>query len=297
MPRAYVGPTSPGPVVAQTPERQVWQAGVMDAVHHLSCATMCPGAGRIGLVPREFVAHCLLVESADRLVLVDTGIGVADVEQGARRMGPAPVLLGMRRDLSRTAVHQLRALGHEPAAVTDIVLTHLDFDHAGGLSDFPAARVHVHARELRAARAPSFSERARYAAAQWSHGPRWVEHTEGGDDWFGFDSVVAVADDVVMVPLPGHTRGHSAVAVRRPGGGWLLHAGDAYFHAGDLQLPRRCPPGLRAFQRLMAVDNAARLHNLARLQELRRDHGDEVTVFCAHDPSEFAALSSGVPLG
>ena len=262
----------------------------MTVVRHLSCATMCPGAGRVGLVPREFVAHCLLVETGDRLVLVDTGFGVADVEQGARRLGPAPVLLGMRRNLSDTAVHQLRDLGHDAADVTDIVVTHLDFDHAGGLADFPAARVHVHARELQAARTPAVSERMRYAQAQWAHGPRWVEHAEGGDTWFGFASVAAVGDDVVMVPLVGHTRGHTGVAVRRPGGGWLLHAGDAYFHAGDVQLPRRCPPGLRAFQRVMAVHNAERLRNLARLQELRRDHVGEVTVFCAHDKSELEAL-------
>lgn len=262
----------------------------MSPVHHLSCATMCPGAGRVGLVPRELVAHCLLVETADGLVLVDTGLGVDDVEQGARRLGPAPVLLGMRRTLSQTALHQLRALGHDPADVTDIVLTHLDFDHAGGLADFPRARVHVHARELHAARRPAVSERLRYAAVQWAHGPHWVEHAEGGDTWFGLESVRAIGDEVVMVPLPGHTRGHAGVAVRRPGGGWLLHAGDAYFHAGDVRLPRQCPPGLRAFQRVMAVDNAARLGNLERLQQLRRDHAGDVTVFCAHDRTELEAL-------
>jgi glyoxylase-like metal-dependent hydrolase (beta-lactamase superfamily II) len=251
---------------------------------------MCPGAGRVGLVPRELVAHCLLLETDVGLVLVDTGVGTADVEQGVRRLGPAPLLVGMRRDLATTALHQVRLLGHHPGDVTDIVVTHLDFDHAGGLADFPAAKVHVHARELAAARWPTVSERMRYAGAQWAHGPRWVEHAEGGDTWLGFASVSAIGDDVVLVPLPGHTRGHSAVAVRRPGGGWLLHAGDAYFHSGDLQRPRRCPAGLRAFQRVMAVDNAARLRNLSRLQELRHAHADEVAVFCAHDRSELEAL-------
>ena len=262
----------------------------MTVVHHLSCGTMCPSAGRVGLVPRELVTHCLLVESDDRLVLVDTGFGVDDVEQGPRRLGPAPLLLGLRRDLAATAAHQLRGLGHDPADVTDVVVTHLDLDHAGGLADFPAARVHVHARELEAARHPALAERMRYAAVQWAHGPQWVEHTEAGDDWFGFESVTAVGDDMVMVPLHGHTRGHCGVAVRRPGGGWLLHAGDAYFHTGDVQLPRRCPPGLRAFQRVMGIENTGRARNLARLQELRRDRADEVTMFCAHDKSELVAL-------
>lgn len=253
---------------------------------------MCPGAGRLRLVPRELVAHCLLVETDDRLVLVDTGFGVDDLLQGMRRLGPSPLLLGVRRDLDLTALHQVRALGHSPDDVTDIVLTHLDLDHAGGLSDFPGARVHVRGEELAAARRPSLQERARYVPAQWAHGPRWVEHTAGGDTWFGFDSVSATGGDVVMVPLPGHTRGHTGVAVRRPEGGWLLHAGDAYFHAGDKEQPRRCPPGLRVFQRAMAIDNSARLRNLARVQQLHREHPDEVTVFCAHDKSELDALRS-----
>jgi glyoxylase-like metal-dependent hydrolase (beta-lactamase superfamily II) len=252
---------------------------------------MCPGAGRVGLLPRELVAHCLLVESNDRLVLVDTGFGVDDLQQGARRLGPVSLLLGLRRDQTSSAWHQVGSLGHRPEDVSDIVVTHLDLDHAGGLADFPAARVHVHARELSAARQPSPRERMRYVPAQWAHGPRWQEHLEGGDTWFGFASVTAVSDDVLMVPLAGHTRGHCGVAVRRPGGGWLLHAGDAYFHVGDVEVPRRCPAGLRAFQRFMAVDNAARVRNLERLQALHHAHGDEVTVFCAHDKVELEALS------
>jgi glyoxylase-like metal-dependent hydrolase (beta-lactamase superfamily II) len=157
--------------------------------------------------------------------------------------------------------------------------------------------VHVHATELQAATHPSLRERARYLQVHWAHGPRWVEHAETGEDWFGFRAVRAVAEDVLMVPLPGHTRGHCGVAVRDPEGGWLFHAGDAYFSAGDKLRPRACPPGLRAFQRVMAIDNAARRQNLARLQELHATHGrgpgggdGEVTVFCAHDAGELAAL-------
>jgi glyoxylase-like metal-dependent hydrolase (beta-lactamase superfamily II) len=251
---------------------------------------MCPGAGRIGLVPRELVAHCLLVETGERLVLVDTGFGVDDVEQFSDRLGPTVRLLGMRRDRELPAVRQVTALGHRASDVTDVVVTHLDLDHAGGLPDFPRARVHVHARELAAARAPSARERMRYVSAHWQHGPRWQEHTEGGDSWMGFASARPLGDDVVLVPLHGHTQGHCGVAVRRPSGGWLLHAGDAYFHAGDKEQPRHCPPGLRAFQRLVAIDDGARRHNLARLQELHRDRSDEVTVFCAHDKSELDAL-------
>lgn len=280
----------------------------MATVHHISCATMCPAAARLpGLMPRELVAHCLVVEGAASLTLVDTGFGLQDVADHGRRLGKAfTTLVGARLDRAQTAFEQVRALGHQPEDVRDIVVTHLDLDHAGGLADFPWARVHVHRAELDAARHPSRRERLRYVPAQWEHGPSWVEHTAEGDDWYGFGAVRSVQsvqsvrsgdEDLLMVPLHGHTRGHCGVAVRRADGGWLLHAGDAYFSAGDKETPRSCPPGVRAYQAGLAVDGQQRRHNLARLQELHQRHGPggdgEVTVFCAHDRTELVALKAG----
>jgi glyoxylase-like metal-dependent hydrolase (beta-lactamase superfamily II) len=138
---------------------------------------------------------------------------------------------------------------------------------------------------------PTLRERGRYLPVQRAHGPDWVRHAVAGDDWFGFASVTALGDDVLLVPLQGHTRGHCGVAVRRPDGGWLLHAGDSYFHASEKLTPPAPPFALRAFQGVMAVDNRRRLANQERLRELQRSHADEVTVFCAHDPGEYAALA------
>jgi glyoxylase-like metal-dependent hydrolase (beta-lactamase superfamily II) len=83
----------------------------------------------------------------------------------------------------------------------------------------------------------------------------------------------------------GHSRGHSAVAVNT-GDGWLLHCGDAYFHRDEVAAPPSCPPLLGLFEAVMATDNAARRSNQERLRELAADHGDEVTLLCAHDPRE-----------
>ncbi len=211
-------------------------------IRHLNCATLRP-LGSFGgrVAPPRIVAHCLLVERADGLTLVDSGFGRDDVARPAR-LG-RPFVAALRPDLveAETAAAQVVALGHRVEDVTDIVLTHLDLDHAGGLPDFPHARIHVYGAELDAALRPTFRERARYVAGQWAHGPQWVRHEVAGDDWFGFEAVTALHpsadDDVLLVPLHGHTRGHCGVAVRRPGGGWLLHAGDAYFDAGEKETP------------------------------------------------------------
>jgi glyoxylase-like metal-dependent hydrolase (beta-lactamase superfamily II) len=253
-------------------------------IHHLNCATFRPT-----VVP-HMVAHCLLVERADGLLLVDTGLGSDDIADPRRLGGAWRALSRPVLTLAETAAAQVRALGHDPADVTDIVLTHMDLDHTGGLADFPGARVHVSAAELDAAEHPRLKERGRYLPAQWAHGPDWVTHGDGGDDWFGFGAVRAIGDDVVLVPLHGHSRGHQGVAVARPGGGWVLHAGDTYFFTGDKQQPRDCPRRLRVLQTVFAADNQRRLANLERVQELYAAHGDEVTMFCSHDATELAAL-------
>lgn len=265
----------------------------MSAVHHLNCATMAPALTLRGAVPARMVAHCLLIEGPRGLTLVDTGFGSDDLAAPRQRLGLGFVKgLGPALDPAETAAAQVRALGHDPADVTNIVLTHLDLDHAGGIGDFPDATVHVFVDELEAAMARrSPREKGRYVKAQWAHGPRWLAHEVAGEQWLGFDSVAVLDDDIALVPLRGHTRGHCGVVVRRPSGGWFLHAGDAYFSHGEKETPPSCPSGLRFFQTMMQMDKGARLANAERLRSLHADHGDEVTIFSAHDASEYDALA------
>jgi glyoxylase-like metal-dependent hydrolase (beta-lactamase superfamily II) len=248
------------------------------------------------------VCHVLLIESPDGLVLVDTGFGMADVMEPRVRLGRA--FVGVTRPRLRpedTAVKQLVRLGFDPTDVRHIVVTHLDLDHAGGLSDFPHARVHLYAREHEAAMArATFNERNRYRRRQWAHEPLWSLHDPAapggaGERWHGFDGVRAInalGPDLLIVPTVGHTRGHSAIAVRSDHG-WLLHAGDAYFHRGEMDTHKpHCPAGLALFERVMAVDNAARAQNVERLRTLVRDQADAVRVFSAHDQVELEALAT-----
>lgn len=266
-------------------------------VRHLNCATLRPLGGRLVNGETEpwerakLVCHCLLVESKAGLVLVDSGLGEADLTQRGRGYRSRLRFLGAALRPEETAVQQLERMGYAPDDVRHIVLTHLDLDHAGGLADFPKAHVHVMADEYAAAMAPrTWTERSRYRAETWAHRPRWVLHRAEGEKWFGFESVRQIQGlppELLLIPLSGHTRGHCAVAVDT-GQGWLLHAGDAYFFAGEMS-PHQpwCTPGLKALQRLTAIDEPKRLENQGRLRELVRSQGNEVRVFSAHDPSEF----------
>jgi glyoxylase-like metal-dependent hydrolase (beta-lactamase superfamily II) len=252
---------------------------------------MCPRGARLlagqgGLLETtKIVAHCLLIEAGGELVLVDTGFGTADCAD-PRRLGTVfRASVAPRCREPETAIRQVEALGLDPKDVRHIVTTHLDLDHAGGLGDFPEAQVHVFGTELAAAQSPPLRERTRYIQAQWAHGPNWVEYGTGGDDWFGFESIRLLPDldaEIALIPLPGHSVGHCGVAVNTKDG-WLLHAGDSFFFHGEIETPRRCPPGLRFFQVLNQRDGEARSRNQERLRELQRDHGDEVELFCSHD--------------
>jgi len=264
-------------------------------VHHLNAATLCPVGMRLingsgSLFKRaRMVCHVLAIETGDGIVLVDTGLGTGDIAD-PKRLGTTWLWqLSPRLDAAETVAAQLRARGVARSEVRDIVLTHLDFDHAGGVADFPDARVHVHVREHAAAtRLEEARPRGRYVGAHVAHGPRWKLFDDGGERWFGFDGVRALSErhpEILLVPLRGHTHGHTGVAVRS-GDRWVLHAGDAYFFHRQVETPPNAPLALRFFQRRGDVDRAARQANQERLRVLASAHAAEVTIVCSHDPVE-----------
>jgi glyoxylase-like metal-dependent hydrolase (beta-lactamase superfamily II) len=248
--------------------------------------------------------HCLLIETdAQGLVLVDTGFGLRDALRPVPRLPAMNVaLLRPRLDPERTAIRRLRGLGFRPTDVRHIVMTHLDFDHAGGMADFPHAVVHVTSAEAEAAttRRRSWRDRARWRPAQWGDTRRW--HTVetrlgsrgGGDTFFGLRNVREIEGlppEILFIPLPGHTPGHAGVAVQGPRG-WMLHAGDAYFNRAQAHGDGRAPPLCAGYERLMTDSEAWRRDSLLRLRALLRAPDADLAVFCTHDAVEFAAMSA-----
>lgn len=267
--------------------------GAIGRIHHLDCCTMCPVLASAD--GHHLVAHVLAIETErSGIVLVDTGIGDDARRDLDRWLGrPFARMVRPDRDHRRSARAQLVELGLDPRDVRHILVTHLDLDHAGGLADFPHATVHVHLDELAAALSPLRRERSRYRPIEWAHGPRWCTYQRTGEPWFGFGAVHALdglPEEILAIPLAGHTRGHAALAVHGPDG-WLLHAGDAYFQARTVH-PEAAPgPALiGVFEQLVAFDRKRVADNHERLAQLAREHGDEVTVFSAHDAGELERL-------
>ncbi len=163
----------------------------------------------------QLACNCLLVEwrqETARRVIIETG-------HGPKYSPKDQAIYGI--DPSRWLLPALRRQGVDPATISDVIVTHLHFDHAGGLTHepaglepaFPHARVHVQRRELEDARANFGTMRATYrpenyrpidAAGAW-------ELAEG-------ERVVVPAPRpglpaIRVLPTPGHTRGHQSVIV------------------------------------------------------------------------------------
>lgn len=131
----------------------------------------------------------------------------------------------------------------------------MDIDHAGGLADFPDAQVHIFAEDHDAiTRRSAMAEKGRYAPARWAHGPKWQIHeVDQGESWHGFERarpLPTVAPELLIVPVRGHTRGHSIVPVD-DGRGWLVHCGDAYFDRRSISAPETVPKGIQRLEHVV----------------------------------------------
>ncbi|MGV9349760.1 MBL fold metallo-hydrolase [Streptomyces spiralis] len=279
-------------------------------IHHLNCGSLrkippLGGKPTAGAVDHELAAvcHCLLIETdSDGLILVDTGLGTADLQRPNLSLGADWVAFAQPAlDPEESALSQVVRLGYVPQEVRHIVLTHLHRDHTGGLPDFPHARVHVHPDEYRAVTEPAAAHHRhsldRFMPAHRSHDPLLTPASvDERTEWFGFPGAArpqGLTCELLLVPLPGHSAGHAGVAVRGGNGRWLLHAGDAYMFHGELEYtPPLSHPVLEPVQQGSQTDAASRVVTRDRLRDLRRDRANEVNIFSAHDPWEFARLTA-----
>ena len=244
----------------------------MGEIIHLNCGTLV-----VEGYP-TVVCHCVALRDGDHVVLVDTGIGLLDAADPVGRIGAELIDgAGFRFNEHDTAARRLEAIGIAPSDVTDIVLTHADPDHTGGLADFPQTRVHVWHEEFAAVRA----EAPRYIQSHFAHGPDWEVHERADERWYGLPAC--------GIPHAGETR---VQHVRQPGHPHgLLHAGDAYYLRAELADPEHPVSGLAAAR---ADDDAARVASLGHLRRIAAEEGNDVSMVCYHDIEE---LPGGLDFG
>jgi glyoxylase-like metal-dependent hydrolase (beta-lactamase superfamily II) len=165
-----------------------------------------------------------VVRNDARTIVVDTGFGLKEARQRGRQ-------------LLQTPQQALARVGVELAAVKDVVITHLHYDHAGTLPDFAAARFHVQSSEMAFATGPAMldaDERWAFSAdhvcdmVRLLYADRVVFHEEDAD----------IAPGITLHRLPGHTAGLQVVRVPTRRGIVVLASDASHFYEN---FARRAP--------------------------------------------------------
>lgn len=205
--------------------------------------------------------NCLMVETPAGRAVVETGIGER-VSEKVRRM---------RRYEGDPVVPALRAAGFDPGSVDLVAMTHLHFDHAGGLlladgsRAFPRARIAAQRAEWRIA----LDENPRIVASYDQPELRLVADW-GAEGWV--EGERELLPGLSVVPTGGHSAGHEAILVRGEGG--VV----AFF--GDLFMR---PWG--ANPRWVTSFDDFPLDSVARKAELFRQAAEERwTIVLSHEP-------------
>lgn len=167
-----------------------------------------------GPMPMDYFVWAVVGSS--RVFLVDTGF---TAETAARR----------KRQFLRCPIESLREIGLEPDSITDVVLTHLHYDHVGNFHKLPNARFHLQEREM------AFATGRHMRYPFFGHGfeledvlgmvrlnfRRRVEFYDGDGE---------LAPGVTLHLAPGHTAGLQVVRVHTRRGNVVLASDSSHFY-------------------------------------------------------------------
>ncbi len=251
-------------------------------VHAVETGTFAlDGGSMFGSVPRPLWAklqppdeknrirlamRCMLLQGHGRRVLVDDGIG-------DKFAGKLADIYGI--DLGVTLESSLAGLGLTVEDITDVVLTHLHFDHAAGstrrdgerlVPRLPRATYHVQRRNLENARRPNPRERASYL-------PENFEPLAEAGVLEVWDGPQSPWPNVEVFTADGHTRGQQLVRVGEPGGA-VYFVADLIPTASHVRIPY-----------VMGYDVAAIETMEEKRAMLARASAEDAWVLIEHDPA------------
>lgn len=184
--------------------------------------------GQLGRMRMPVAAF--LVEHPSGTLVFDTGMH-PELERTTERLRGTAPLFEIEQSPAWTLTGQLSAAGVAVEDVDLAVLSHVHFDHAGGLGQLPSARVLVQRDEWAAAFAPDLVDFGVFNPGDFDLGHDRLE-LDGEHDVFGDGSVR-------VVPTPGHTAGHQSLLLE----GETLLVGDACYCQQALDLDALPPFG------------------------------------------------------
>lgn len=217
-------------------------------------------------------------------ILVDTAVHPSVGEDPASNLGRrGAALYKVRMRPEQAIVEQVRARGVDPGRIGHVIMTHLHWDHASGISQFPGATFIVSRDEWEAASRGGFLQGYNRAHLHPLYEWRSIDYGSeavGSYESFG-RSVDLVGDGSIrLVYTPGHTVGHTSVILRLRGGEMLL-TGDAAYARRSLD-ESLVPP--------VVEDEHLYRRSLKEIQRYLQPRPDTV-VIPGHDPETWSQLN------
>jgi len=157
-----------------------------------------------------------VIRNDQRTILVDTGF---DGGEGARR--DRPILFEPARALAE--------IGIAPESIDSAIITHLHYDHAGGLEQFPNARFHLQEAEMVYATGPCMCHQVLQKPFTAEHVCQMVRRVYEGKVAF-HDGHAEIAPGVSVHKVGGHSRGLQVVRVETAGGPLVLASDAAHYY-------------------------------------------------------------------
>jgi glyoxylase-like metal-dependent hydrolase (beta-lactamase superfamily II) len=170
--------------------------------------------------PMPIAYYVWAIVNDSRTIVVDTGFHQDEAARRRQASGGA-----WRVDFACLPAQGLAMLGIDSHAVEDVIVTHMHFDHAGSLDDFPAARFHLQEREMRYATGPHMGQGYFAGPYTLDHVVAMVRHVFHGRVRF-HDGEAEVAPGITVHHIGGHTMGMQCVRVLTKRG-WVVLASDA----------------------------------------------------------------------
>lgn len=195
-------------------------------------------------VPHPMDYFMWVLRRGEEVILVDTGYD--SVEATARG-----------RPIRLDPVASLAPLGLRPEDIDQVIVTHLHYDHAGGLHLFPNAKLHMQAAEMAYATGPCMCHDALRMPFTADHICEAVKRLYSGQVIF-HEGDAQIADGVTVHCIGGHSRGLQAVRVHTSSG-WLVLASDAAHFYENLILRKPFPIVVDLENMLKGFDTLERL--------------------------------------
>lgn len=201
----------------------------------------------------------LLRNAAGHEIVVDTGFDAACAEKRGRTLG-------------RSVAESLRAMGCDPAAVRDVVITHLHYDHAGSIDLFTGARIHIQDREMAFATGRHMCTGCIRVPFEADHVIAMVRALFADKVQF-HDGEGEVAPGVTLHRVGGHSDGLQVVRVQTARGPVVIASDALHFYANDTTG--------NPFPIIFDLGAMTQGWRIAR----RLAGGDETRVIPGHDPA------------